>query len=142
MNLKEAQQEAIKLGGKVEFDLVSRVGRGRCCWNDADFGIFSIMTRNGREIEPGVYLVSDAIWDDGFTVENQKRVDLPQKQEPAKRSKMTVGKLIEKLQFLPPDATVKTWDCYNDEATDFVVVSVDKEGSVFVAYSQIGNKVI
>ena len=54
---------------------------------------------------------------------------------------MTVGELIAKLQTLPSDATVKTWNAYADRETDEVHVSVAEDGTVFVLETAIGREV-
>ena len=55
--------------------------------------------------------------------------------------KMTVGELIQKLQTLPRDATVKTWNANGDRETDEVHASVSDDGTVFVLETAIGREV-
>lgn len=54
---------------------------------------------------------------------------------------MTVGELIQKLQTLPREATVKTWNAYSDRETDEVHVSVSDDGTVFLLETTIGREV-
>ena len=51
---------------------------------------------------------------------------------------MNVKELIEKLQKLPLNAEVKTWDCYGDVDTRDVHVSTDGENVVWIMYTTIG----
>lgn len=51
---------------------------------------------------------------------------------------MMVSELIEKLQTLPPDAEVRTWDAYADFETEEVKVSTNGKGVVYVMDTTIG----
>jgi len=53
---------------------------------------------------------------------------------------MNVKELIEKLQKLPEEATIKTWDPYNDVETEEVYVSTDESGIVWIMNATIGYK--
>lgn len=54
---------------------------------------------------------------------------------------MAVKELIEKLNTLPPDATVKVWNPYSDCESYEVHVSVDKDGGIFILDTVIGTEV-
>lgn len=51
---------------------------------------------------------------------------------------MTVKELIKKLEVLPGDAAVKTWDPYCSEETTDVYVSTDGKGTVYVMNTALG----
>lgn len=54
---------------------------------------------------------------------------------------MTVYELIEKLQALPPDAEVRTWDPHYDIETKEVYVSTNEvENIVWVMNTTIGYR--
>jgi len=54
---------------------------------------------------------------------------------------MIVKELIEKLNQVPEDSTVKTWDGYSDNETENVVVSITNDGDVFIMNVAIGEQI-
>jgi len=55
---------------------------------------------------------------------------------------MTTAELIEKLKALPPDAEVKTWNCYHDKETKDVCLSTDGKENVWIIFTTIGYEAI
>lgn len=55
---------------------------------------------------------------------------------------MTVKELIAKLETLPDNATVKTWDPMWDIETEEVSVSTDEKGTVWIMNGTIGYPAI
>ena len=53
---------------------------------------------------------------------------------------MTVKEAIEKLQQLPEEATVKTWNPMQDIETEEVHISTDEKGTVWIMNGTIGYK--
>lgn len=53
---------------------------------------------------------------------------------------MNVKELIDKLQQLPEEATIKTWDPYHDVETEEVYISTDEKETVWIMNATIGYK--
>jgi hypothetical protein len=55
-----------------------------------------------------------------------------------KKKTMNVKELIKKLEQLPEEATIKTWDPYRDIETEEVYLSTDGKGTVWIMNATIG----